>query len=85
MTREELLAELRSSHLHMFDGSQDGHGMKVFKLCTEAADTIAAQALELDELQDGRRVILPQTKEHALNLYTVAVACLKGHGVDVEK
>jgi hypothetical protein len=85
MTRAEIVAELRSSHLHMYDGSRDGHGMKVFKLCTAAADTIEAQALELEELQDGRRVILPQTKEHAQNLYTVAVACLKGHGVDVEK
>ena len=39
-TRDELIAELRSSHLHMYDGSRDGHGMKVFLLCTEAADAI---------------------------------------------
>ena len=40
MKLDELIAELRSSHLHMYDGSRDGHGMKVFRLCSEAADAI---------------------------------------------
>jgi hypothetical protein len=52
MTRAEIVAELRSSHLHMFDGSRDGHGMKVFKLCTAAADTIIELEREVQALKD---------------------------------
>jgi hypothetical protein len=39
---------------------------------------------ERDDLHTGRRAVLPQTREHAENLYTVAVACLKSYGVDPE-
>ena len=39
---------------------------------------------ETQALLSGERAVLPQTKQHAEALYTVAVACLKSYGVDVE-
>jgi hypothetical protein len=38
----------------------------------------------LDDLRTGKQAVLPQTLEHARNLYTVAVACLKTFGQDPE-
>jgi hypothetical protein len=58
MKREELIAELRSSHLHMYDGSRDGHGMKVFRLCTEAADTITALDAALRRQADNMAFVI---------------------------
>jgi len=40
---------------------------------------------ETRALLSGERAVLPQTKQHAEALYTVAAACLKTYGVDVER
>lgn len=48
------------------------------------AEQIAATTLERDELLNGKRAVVPQSREHATKLYTVAVACMKGFGVDPE-
>jgi hypothetical protein len=45
---------------------------------------LEAAKVDRDELLDGTRAVIPQTREHAENLYTVAVACLKSYGVDPE-
>lgn len=39
---------------------------------------------EVEALLSGKSAVLAHTKEHAQNLYTVALACLKSHGVDPE-
>ena len=39
---------------------------------------------DLDRLRNGHDCILPQTRGHAQNLYTVALACLKTFGHDIE-
>jgi len=43
----------------------------------QAADEIERLRLELDELKDGRRAILPSSRKHALDLLTVAEAGVK--------
>lgn len=37
-----------------------------------------------EEFLNGGRAVLPQSKKHAEDLYTVAVACLKTYGIDTE-
>jgi hypothetical protein len=39
---------------------------------------------QLSELTNGKRAIIPHTREHARSLYAVAVACMKTFGDDPE-
>lgn len=54
-------------------------------IVAEAASLIKTLREERDEMHSGKRAVLPQTKEHAESLYTVAVAGLKTYGVDAER
>jgi hypothetical protein len=54
------------------------------RACHQAASLITSLVAERDALTTGKRAILPQTKEHAENLYAVAVGCLRSFGDDPE-
>jgi hypothetical protein len=60
------------------------------KDCVEEAIQNTATALRAAERRgreaftSGTEAVIPQTREHAEALYTVAVACLKGLGSDPE-
>jgi hypothetical protein len=87
----ELVEKMRSDEQYL---SRDFHGPVAraigFRIGL-AADRIEALEAERDEARalceeflDGRRAVLPHSKKHAEDLYTVAVACLKNYGIDAE-
>ncbi len=92
------IVERLRAEIEFVQGDAAGWGVDTYgdlprtlALLREAADSITQLRKERDEaleniaeLSDGRRAILPHTKEHALNLYAVAIGCLKGYGEDVE-
>lgn len=49
-----------------------------------AATALEAVVNDRDALLNGVSAVIPQTKYHAQKLYTVAAACLKSFGVDVD-
>jgi hypothetical protein len=68
---------------HSIDRSSVDAGISS-NLATEAAQALTRIAGERDALLSGETAVLPHTRRHAEDLYTVAVACLKTYGVDVE-
>lgn len=63
----------------------DHNGFEAVPLYGEATVKALQEKAELlDALQSGEQALLPQTVEHARNLYIVAAGCLKSYGEDVE-
>jgi hypothetical protein len=100
MTPQETIAHLQSQldecrkerdeAKRSFEVANSNHKITLDDLMKEATSggdarvALAASQAELAGLREGRSCILPQTQQHARNLYTVAVACLKTYRDDPE-
>lgn len=72
----DIVDELRSWPARP-DGSDGMSSYTVGGIMEAAASEIERLRSELSALHDGTMVVLPRTRKHALDLITVADACLK--------